>query len=392
MDNEKIWLSIDDQIRLLKSRGMLISDDEYSATATALMKYGYYEIINGYREPYLVNGQHDEFVPGTRFHDLFKLFEFDQNLRDATQSAIEMFELVLRQSIARVFSENHTERQEAYLSFKNYRSPRKPTRKLAGLISRLANVAYSDLREPFAHYRNKYGNVPPWIVVKALDFGGIKIWYSFLNSDDKHQVVEELLNPRFVDDVGIDRATKIFGAMLDLMHQFRNKAAHGGRIYNYFPESNAVDKKGNKLPLIPYFSEVHPNMRITPYLYREGFGNSGVWLLMKLFFLLDSYDISELFSERFEDAISDYISTNVDSLDNLKSEMKIPNNDAQIKRAFITVYLSTFPDSSRETLKELLYIKSHETQLLNFLSNRLAYRNIDPKIDTAYKLNPFNWQ
>lgn len=344
----KVWLSIENQIAKLKERGMLITDGDYPFVSDALMQYGYYEIINGYRNPFLVNGEHDNFKENTTFYDLYYLFEFDQELRDATLSAIELFELSLRQAIARVFSKYHTEDQQEYLNFSNYRSPRKGPYKLAKLIKTLSSIAYSNLDEPFKHYREQYKNVPPWIVVKGLDFGGLKIWYSMLKTPEKQEIVEDILDKDLVENLGIVESVKYFSSMLDLFHQFRNRAAHGGRIYNYFPKSNFFDNRSQEYqPIIQYREATHQYLKITPSMYREGFGQSGVWLLMKILISLDDKGIFNTLSVNFDGILQEYLFRNPNTKEQLQSEMLIPRNDTQFTQAYFTVLLNVVPEFMR---------------------------------------------
>ena len=51
--NTKPFLTIDKQIELLEQRGLLFQNKE--AAKKDLLSYGYYEIINGYKDCFLAN-------------------------------------------------------------------------------------------------------------------------------------------------------------------------------------------------------------------------------------------------------------------------------------------------------------------------------------------------
>lgn len=78
----KPFLTIEEQIELLERRGVSRTKGE----RCALMREGYYSIINGYKEPFLepvvTKGDlSDRYKGGTSFDDIFALFRFDRSLQ-----------------------------------------------------------------------------------------------------------------------------------------------------------------------------------------------------------------------------------------------------------------------------------------------------------------------
>ena len=81
----KPFLTIEEQIELLERRGVSRTKGE----RCALMREGYYSIINGYKEPFLEpavtkDAPNDRYKGGTSFDDIFALFTFDRSLRALT--------------------------------------------------------------------------------------------------------------------------------------------------------------------------------------------------------------------------------------------------------------------------------------------------------------------
>lgn len=81
----KPFLPIDDQVRLLKQRGLTVDDN----TARILMSEGYYSIVNGYKVPFIDKSlsskfNEDRYRSGATFSDLYSLFTFDRELRSLT--------------------------------------------------------------------------------------------------------------------------------------------------------------------------------------------------------------------------------------------------------------------------------------------------------------------
>lgn len=82
---DKPFLTIEEQVRLLESRGLGVDAD----TGPTLMREGYYSIVNGYKDPFLDSGKsieagEDRYLEGISFSDLYTLFTFDRELRSLT--------------------------------------------------------------------------------------------------------------------------------------------------------------------------------------------------------------------------------------------------------------------------------------------------------------------
>lgn len=111
----KPFLTIDEQINLLERRGVSRSEGE----RCALMREGYYSIVNGYKEPFLERGEGEEclddhYKTGTSFYDIFSLFSFDRSLRELTFRNLIKAEATARTAIAYTFASAHRG-QDAYL-------------------------------------------------------------------------------------------------------------------------------------------------------------------------------------------------------------------------------------------------------------------------------------
>ncbi len=112
----KLWKSYDEQLEILKSRGLQI-DDEKNALGY-LRSIGYYR-LSGYFysfrqfDPQNPNSRLDRFITDTRFGDVKSLYMFDKKLRQLALDALERIEVALRVNIA------HTLGQYDPLSYKD---------------------------------------------------------------------------------------------------------------------------------------------------------------------------------------------------------------------------------------------------------------------------------
>lgn len=266
---DKPFLTIDQQIDLLKSRNLLIQNEQ--ETKRSLLSYGYYEIINGYKDPFLKDDDKECFKDGITFEHIFNLFNFDRNLRTWTMSSLEMFESNLRQAVSYVVAEDFSYEQDKYLDRRNYRTGRRQYSRSAGeyaypvdtLLNILRRITRSN-SQPFKHYREDHNNIPPWIIVKKLNFGNLIWWFRLLKGPQKKKVISMLtgIDIGIVDQ--IDGLESGVSNLLSLYLSYRNTAAHGGRIYNHLSERHKLI----------YNEPIHGLLQVTPSDYRNGKGQS----------------------------------------------------------------------------------------------------------------------
>lgn len=275
--NAKPFLTIDKQIELLEQRGLLFQNKE--AAKKDLLSYGYYEIINGYKDCFLANplDSEDKFKAGITFEHIFQLFTLDRKIRSEVMSAIEIFEANLRQALAYTVAEQISEDQTIYLNRKNYVTGKKQYNKslhkmvypIDALLSILKGITHAK-SEPYSHYRNDHHNIPPWIIVKKLNFGNLIWWYRLLKTPQKRSVTSRMTG---LDEALLQQINAFeqgYVNLLSLYLDYRNTSAHGGRIYNHFSKKHAI----------PYNPIIHGLLKISPADYRNGKGQSRLGTLI----------------------------------------------------------------------------------------------------------------
>lgn len=107
----KPHLSYKNQIDLLKSRGLIVNDENFAITK---LKHISYFRLSAYFLPF--QSTKDTFDHGTTFEQIIDLYHFDKELRLLTFGAIEKIEIFLRTSLA-------------YKSLQTYRCVRLYTRR-----------------------------------------------------------------------------------------------------------------------------------------------------------------------------------------------------------------------------------------------------------------------
>jgi abortive infection bacteriophage resistance protein len=99
-------LPVQDQINLLKNRGLRIPDEEKAARY--LRNISYYR-LSGYMYPFLTDAKQHLYKDGTVFEDILSLYRFDLELRLLVFSAIEKVEVAFRAQIINEYSVALTE-------------------------------------------------------------------------------------------------------------------------------------------------------------------------------------------------------------------------------------------------------------------------------------------
>lgn len=108
---EKEFKTINEQVELLKSRNLLISNTKIAINI--LKNNNYYYIINGYKDIFLDNhSKIERYIDGTTIEDIYNLYEFDRTIRITFLEYILLIERKIDTYIAYEFSKEH--------GYKNY--------------------------------------------------------------------------------------------------------------------------------------------------------------------------------------------------------------------------------------------------------------------------------
>ncbi|MDH6154975.1 abortive infection bacteriophage resistance protein [Polynucleobacter sphagniphilus] len=105
MRYQKPSTSIQEQIAIMRNRGLIISDADY---AEQYLKFIGYFRLAGYALPLQINYNEDgshSFLPGTRFEDIVDLYAFDRKLRLLVIDALERIEVAVRATISQAMAE-----------------------------------------------------------------------------------------------------------------------------------------------------------------------------------------------------------------------------------------------------------------------------------------------
>ena len=236
----KPWKSYQQQLDILKSRNMIISNE--TKALNCLKNIGYYR-LSAYWYPFrvfelkvvenkgLVSLKHDEFMKNTCFEDAINLYKFDRKLRFILIEALELIEVSLKGNIAHVLGEKsplaHYDISYFHPSFA------KKKNNFENWQAKYLNLVDRSKEDFVKHYQENYQReLPIWVAAEIWDFGALSQLFSMMKVSDQNKIAALYGNVDF----------KVFSSWLRSINYLRNLVAHHSRLWN----RNIIDQP--KLP------------------------------------------------------------------------------------------------------------------------------------------------
>ncbi|MBQ7384172.1 MAG: Abi family protein [Clostridia bacterium] len=218
----KEFFTYEQQIEKLKSKGLIINDENKAISFLRLE--GYYNVINGYSPNFKANGV---FYRGTTFEEICHLYAFDKNLRSVIYKHTSSIESHIKAIIAHEFSKVHGVDEKVYLQpecfSQNQNSEAAVLRLIAECqttINEALNHNSNKYREYIAHNYQAHGHVPMWVLIRALSFGTVSIFYKNMLDEERTSIAK---------NYGLSSSQ--LANMLEVVVSYRNIVAHGERTF-----------------------------------------------------------------------------------------------------------------------------------------------------------------
>ena len=239
----KDFKTLDEQIEILKNRGLVINDVE---KAESLLLSENYFFINGYRHIFLKSHKDSNFIKGTTFEELYAVFQFDRNFRNILFKNLLIVENNLKSIISYRLSKKYGVKEKDYLKPSNFSLDSKKVRQVNDVLNKIKRQIKINGRQHSAtlHYLSNYGYVPLWILVKLLSFGMINEFYSILKPEDKLSIAQYY---------NLDVET--LGIYIGLLSNYRNLCAHEDIVYEHRTQKEIPDTKFHRLLDIPMMND-----------------------------------------------------------------------------------------------------------------------------------------
>lgn len=218
----KEFKSYREQLKILRSRGMNIPAGSTSASRAIniLRKENYYDVVNGYKDLFLVSKTPEQYLTGTSLDDLYSVFEFDRAIRLVYLKYMLKIEHQIKSIIAYEFSKQYG--FDNYLKLENFdnnANDKDVYKTICTLQTALADQIGKN--GAITHYISTYGYVPLWVLVNILTIGNISKFYEYMKPADQNSVAR-VFNIQSHDMI----------KYLKNLTLARNKCAHDERFYD----------------------------------------------------------------------------------------------------------------------------------------------------------------
>lgn len=227
----KVFKTIDEQIEILKGKGLIICDVDYAKEV--LLRENYFFIM-GYRHVFLKKDSSRKFIDGTTFEEVYSLFVFDRMFRNIIFKNILIVENNYKSILSYTLSKSYGYKEKDYLNVSNFDDDKEKIRQINDLIRKIKRQFRVNGKQHGAtsHYMDNYGYIPLWIGIKVISFGLMSEMYSILKYGDKESVanIYKVL-PEELE------------AYLPILANYRNLCAHEDIVFDHFTQREIPDTK-----------------------------------------------------------------------------------------------------------------------------------------------------
>lgn len=219
MNPIKVPTTLDAQIEILKSRGLVIADDR--AAKEILAHTNYYRLINAYSLDLYdttpgvpVKGQYKR---GVSLDQIYDIYQFDAKIRHIVFELIEYFELKFRTVLSYYIGNNFCAtaylRRELYYYHDHYLEFLSDFQREKEVQRRSLIVQHHDA--------NYGGTMPVWAMVEIVSFGTLSKLYNNMLYKYKREIASIYRTYQ-----------ELLSSWLNSFVLVRNICAHYGRLYN----------------------------------------------------------------------------------------------------------------------------------------------------------------
>lgn len=207
-------MTIEEQIKNLKSIGLIVNDEEYAKKI--LNDISYFRLVKAYSlnlKP--KNGNYNK---QTTFQEIVDLYLFNSNFRQIIFPKIEQIEINVRCRLANYFAEQYG--VLGYLVTENFANEEYH----AEFLNDIKEEIRRNSKAPFVrNFRENYegGNLPIYALVEVFSFGTLSKFYKNMHNKDKKAIATTFgIGYTYIE------------SWLESISYVRNICAYYGRLYN----------------------------------------------------------------------------------------------------------------------------------------------------------------
>lgn len=219
-------LTYEEQIELLKSRGLIIEDEEKAKNI--LTNINYYS-LKGYLLQF--KNKDGNYLENTTFDKIYKIYLFEKNFRSILLQKLETIEVALKCKLSYISAYKIGE--EGYKDKNNF----KDKKEFNIFLVKFKNLKQKNKNLDYVqhHNQNYNGNMPIWVAINLFTMGMIYNFYKNISENknpnlkikenNKQSIKKQLAKKYNTSDV-------ILESWIENILYIRNMLAHYMRIYN----------------------------------------------------------------------------------------------------------------------------------------------------------------
>ena len=252
-------LTIAQQVQSYIDAGMVITSR--ADVERTLKSVGYYR-LRGYSFQ-LYDNSTKQYVPGTKFEDIFKLYLFDQELSALIFAMISKIEVALRVRLAEallthgdaLILQDSSIFKEKKLYWQNMST-------VASEIARSNDVFIKH------NFDNHDGEVPVWAAVEVLSFGTLSKIIKNLKTGTGSSYSILAANYQYKSKKGnlVNPSQKMLASWIQGVSVLRNICAHNSRIYNRTIHTTPEILDADKVMPLPVHNGLYQILLAMKYL------------------------------------------------------------------------------------------------------------------------------
>lgn len=178
----KPFQTYEEQIALLRNRGMLINNENYAIRY--LQNYNYSH-LNPYFKIFL--NSNDQFMPDTSFENVIEILHLDIRFKELIWLFLQRIELKFKTSVAYSLGREYTSygfySSDLYQNTDSYFDELRVFEKIK---------KQNNKRELITHHKKHYGDLYPiWVIVDIFSFSQISLFYSKLKVKNQRLIAHE---------------------------------------------------------------------------------------------------------------------------------------------------------------------------------------------------------
>ena len=266
-------LTVDEQIELLKQRGLNFADEN---KAYHVLSHVSYFRLKSYLTPLTSNKEQWIFKPSATFETAYRLYKFDSKLRKLIAAESEKVEVSIRTQMAYQLAKDYG--TFWFLNKENFTNLEKHTNLLASISAELTR---SDDDQILRFKREYDEEMPPaWMTMEVSSFGTLSMLYNYFRPGHTKREIAKFYG---VSD-------SVFESWLHSIVYVRNICAHHSRLWN------------RALRIRPLF----PRKTLKPFLSVAAINNRVYYVLSIIQYLLQTINPSSTFPTRLKQLIADF--------------------------------------------------------------------------------------